>query len=125
MVAGTGTPRQSWPAGRTPARSSSKRRPWLIPPAAKAVLLFKGRIYIRPMFKFEFCLPTRATVVPAAPEWFHEIKFDGYRLRIERDGARVGGKENFIIDQKLSESGMLLARAFSRSAPMIEASPGT
>ena len=39
--------------------------------------------------KFEFCLPTRATIVPDAPEWFHEIKFDGYRLRLERDGARV------------------------------------
>jgi hypothetical protein len=23
--------------------------------------------------KFEFCLPTRAQVVPAVPEWFHEI----------------------------------------------------
>ena len=39
--------------------------------------------------KFEFCLPTRATTVPAAPEWFHEIKYDGYRLRLERDGARM------------------------------------
>lgn len=39
--------------------------------------------------KFEFCLPTRATAVPAAPEWFHEVKYDGYRLRVERDGARV------------------------------------
>jgi ATP-dependent DNA ligase len=39
--------------------------------------------------KFEFCLPTRAAVVPAAPEWFHEIKFDGYRLRVEREGKRV------------------------------------
>jgi ATP-dependent DNA ligase len=38
--------------------------------------------------KFEFCLPTRATIVPAAPEWFHEIKYDGYP-RMERDGARV------------------------------------
>jgi bifunctional non-homologous end joining protein LigD len=28
-------------------------------------------------------------VVPAAPEWFHEIKYDGYRLRVERDDARV------------------------------------
>jgi bifunctional non-homologous end joining protein LigD len=27
--------------------------------------------------------------VPAAREWFHEIKYDGYRLRAERDGARV------------------------------------
>jgi len=39
--------------------------------------------------KFEFCLPTKATTVPAAPEWFHELKMDGYRLRLERDGARV------------------------------------
>ncbi len=33
-------------------------------------------------------MPTRATVVPAAPEWFHEIKYDGY-VRLERDGERV------------------------------------
>lgn len=39
--------------------------------------------------RFEFCLPTRSTVVPAAPEWFHEVNYDGYRLRLERDGARV------------------------------------
>jgi ATP-dependent DNA ligase len=38
---------------------------------------------------FEFCLPTRASVVPATPEWFHEVKYDGYRLRLERDGMRV------------------------------------
>jgi len=31
----------------------------------------------------------RATAAPAAPEWFHEIKYDGYRLRVERDGGRV------------------------------------
>lgn len=42
--------------------------------------------YLRKMFKFEFCLPTMGKAVPVAPEWFHEIKFDGYRLRIERDG---------------------------------------
>ncbi len=47
-----------------------------------------SRTYLAAM-KFEFCLPTRATTVPAAPEWFHEIKYDGYRLRLERDGARV------------------------------------
>ncbi|MGN8549127.1 hypothetical protein ACQPTN_32445 [Bradyrhizobium sp. 13971] len=33
------------------------------------------------MPKFEFCLPTVGKVVPAGPEWFHEIKYDGYRLR--------------------------------------------
>jgi ATP-dependent DNA ligase len=38
---------------------------------------------------FEFCLPTKGTKVPAGPEWLHEIKHDGYRLRVERDGDRV------------------------------------
>jgi bifunctional non-homologous end joining protein LigD len=37
----------------------------------------------------EFCLPTTATKVSAGPEWLHEIKHDGFRLRVERDGNRV------------------------------------
>jgi bifunctional non-homologous end joining protein LigD len=38
---------------------------------------------------FEPCIPTRGTQVPAGPEWLHEIKHDGYRLIVVRDGARV------------------------------------
>ncbi len=38
---------------------------------------------------FEFCLPTRSTSVPSGPDWLHEVKYDGYRLRLERDGDRV------------------------------------
>jgi bifunctional non-homologous end joining protein LigD len=38
---------------------------------------------------FEFCIPTRATSVPDSPDWPHEIKYDGYRLRVERNGDRV------------------------------------
>jgi len=38
---------------------------------------------------FEFCLPTTGTKVPASPDWLHEIKFDGYRLRVERNSERV------------------------------------
>jgi len=38
---------------------------------------------------FDFCLPTRSTIVPHGPDWLHEIKYDGYRLRVERDGDRV------------------------------------
>jgi bifunctional non-homologous end joining protein LigD len=42
------------------------------------------------MFKaFEFCLPTAAKAVPAGPDWIHEIKYDGYRLRVERQGKTV------------------------------------
>jgi ATP-dependent DNA ligase len=39
--------------------------------------------------RFDFCLPTTSTSVPTGPDWFHEIKYDGDRLRLERDGDRV------------------------------------
>jgi bifunctional non-homologous end joining protein LigD len=38
---------------------------------------------------FEFCLPTGATSVPDRAVWLHEMKYDGYRLRLEREGTRV------------------------------------
>src|SRR4029077_10905091 len=38
---------------------------------------------------FEFCIPTRGITVPSSPDWLHEVKYDGYRLRVERDGDRV------------------------------------
>jgi bifunctional non-homologous end joining protein LigD len=30
--------------------------------------------------KYEPCIPTCGTEVPAGPDWLHEIKHDGYRL---------------------------------------------
>ncbi|MBW5438351.1 DNA ligase [Bradyrhizobium canariense] len=41
------------------------------------------------MRSFEFCLPTKGTAVPDGPDWLHEVKHDGYRLRLEREGDRV------------------------------------
>jgi ATP-dependent DNA ligase len=38
---------------------------------------------------YDFCIPTRGTEVSYCPDWIHEIKYDGYRLRVERDGGRV------------------------------------
>ena len=38
---------------------------------------------------FDFCLPTKANTVPNGPDWLHEVKYDGYRLRVERDGDLV------------------------------------
>jgi bifunctional non-homologous end joining protein LigD len=36
--------------------------------------------YLSHMLKaFEFCLPTKSTVVSAGPDWLHEIKYCGYR----------------------------------------------
>ena len=40
---------------------------------------------------FEPCIPTRGTRVPDQPEWIHEIKHDGYRLIIQRDGKCMPG----------------------------------
>jgi ATP-dependent DNA ligase len=37
----------------------------------------------------EFCLPKSGKAVPSGPDWLHEVKYDGYRLRLERDGDRV------------------------------------
>jgi bifunctional non-homologous end joining protein LigD len=35
------------------------------------------------------CIPTLATKPPAGPDWVHEIKHDGYRLIVRRDGDAV------------------------------------
>jgi hypothetical protein len=43
-----------------------------------------------PPRQFEPCIPTRGTKVPAGPDWLHEIKHDGYRLIVQREGKRVG-----------------------------------
>src|SRR6478672_9956830 len=42
-----------------------------------------------PKSAFQPCIPTRGTKVPDRPEWFHEVKYDGYRLIIRREGKRV------------------------------------
>ena len=37
----------------------------------------------------EPCLPSRVARPPSGPLWVHEIKHDGYRLMVRRDGERV------------------------------------
>jgi bifunctional non-homologous end joining protein LigD len=38
---------------------------------------------------YQPCIPTRATKVPSHPDWLHEVKHDGFRLIVSRDGDRV------------------------------------
>jgi bifunctional non-homologous end joining protein LigD len=38
---------------------------------------------------FEPCIPTPGKQVPVGPNWIHEIKHDGYRLIVQREGSRV------------------------------------
>ncbi len=37
----------------------------------------------------EPCLPSKAEQPPSGPLWVHEIKHDGYRLMVRRDGSRI------------------------------------
>jgi bifunctional non-homologous end joining protein LigD len=42
-----------------------------------------------PIGFIEPCIPTRAAKAPVGPDWVHEIKHDGYRLIVRRDGDTV------------------------------------
>ena len=42
-----------------------------------------------PKSALEPCIPTRGAKVPDRPEWIHEVKHDGYRLIVQREGKRV------------------------------------
>ena len=35
------------------------------------------------------CLPSKVARPPSGPLWVHEIKHDGYRLMVRRDGLRI------------------------------------
>jgi ATP-dependent DNA ligase len=35
------------------------------------------------------CVPSRAPKPPSGPDWVHEVKHDGYRLIVRRDGETV------------------------------------
>src|SRR6476469_9540126 len=53
----------------------------------------------------EFCLPKPGKAVPSGPHWIHEVKYDGYRLSLERDGDRVrlfsrGGHDWGTLDSR-------------------------
>src|SRR6478672_6202499 len=43
----------------------------------------------RPLGFIEPCQPSKAIAPPFGPQWVHEIKHDGYRLMVRRDGSRV------------------------------------
>jgi hypothetical protein len=44
----------------------------------------------RPSGFIEPCLPSKVARPPSGLLWVHEIKHDGYRLMVRRDGSRVG-----------------------------------
>jgi hypothetical protein len=42
-----------------------------------------------PLSKCQPCIPPRA-IVPAGPDWIHEIKHDGYRMIVQTEGRQAG-----------------------------------
>ncbi|MGY8677270.1 hypothetical protein Q2941_05560 [Bradyrhizobium sp. UFLA05-153] len=43
----------------------------------------------RPPGFIEPCLPSKVARPPSGADWLHEIKHDGYRLMVRRDGPKV------------------------------------
>lgn len=50
---------------------------------------FRSRLEAGKSPVVEPCLPSPATMPPAGSGWIHEIKHDGYRMMVRRDGAGV------------------------------------
>jgi hypothetical protein len=71
------------------------------------------------LFKaFEFCIPTSGTLVPIRPKWLHEVKYDGFRLRVERDGDRARLPISAIkILESIAKSYAVDVSMISRNSP--------
>ena len=52
----------------------------------------------RPSGFIEPCLPSKAARLPSGPLWIHEIKHDGYRLMVRRDGPGTTQSSFAAID---------------------------
>jgi hypothetical protein len=68
------------------ANSSPTLRPKSSDAVGPRVMAFQRR---RPSGFIEPCLPSKVFRPPSGPLWVHEIKHDGYRLMVCRDGERV------------------------------------
>jgi bifunctional non-homologous end joining protein LigD len=54
--------------------------------------IYAGSIYFTGMLSrldYQPCIRTRGTKVPTGPDWLHEIKYDGYRVIVQREGKRA------------------------------------
>jgi bifunctional non-homologous end joining protein LigD len=49
-------------------------------------------------YEYQPCIPTRGTEVPSGPDWFHELKHDGYRLIVQREGKHIRTISHAVSD---------------------------
>lgn len=48
-------------------------------------------------YAYDSCLPTRVKFAPTGPQWLHEVKHDGYRLKVRRtpSGIRIRTRRGY------------------------------
>jgi hypothetical protein len=61
-----------------------------VPPAGCITSACLRRHVIEGANLYQPCIPTRGNEVPAGPDWFHEIKHDGYRLIVQMKASAYG-----------------------------------
>jgi hypothetical protein len=88
--------RSRWQRGWWPSGSSAKHRAIRTARKATRSSCPASAIPLHPEAVLEFrfippCSPMPAKAVPAAEEWLHEVKFDGYRVQAHEVGSRVIG----------------------------------
>jgi bifunctional non-homologous end joining protein LigD len=78
-------------------------------PSSRVTLLKSG--FIEP------CIPTAANKAPAGGDWLYELKHDGYRLMVRRDGDRVRIYSRRGADFTPASRASSMPFASSRSSP--------
>jgi bifunctional non-homologous end joining protein LigD len=77
------------------------------------------------------CIPTLAVKPPSGPDWVHEIKHDGYRLIVRRDGkvvqlfTRRGYNWTDRYPAIASAAAKLRARSFTIDGEAVVTGPGS
>ena len=77
---------------------------------------YSPMIVRRPSGFIEPCLPSKVARPPSGPLWVHEIKHDGYRLMVRRDGcASAASRATATIGLTASRPSLMLRSASRRN----------
>src|SRR5271163_1134135 len=61
------------------------------------------------------CIPSRAHKPPSGPDWVHEIKHDGYRLIVRRDGRGLFTRRGYDWTDRYPAIAVAAAKLRARS----------
>ena len=90
---------------------SQRRKPNLLAIEARAnlsLMLFSSVRFIQP------CQPTLRVIPPSGEQWLHEVKFDGWRIQLQKAGRHVA---------LYTKNGHDFSRVFRHLAKMLAALP--